>query len=373
MRTKLLALAAVGLMATTAMTACDGSGDSSDASSGTAAGGETGARVGVIMPDTKSSTRWSSDDPKFLQDAFDKSKIKVEIKNAQGDPENFKRIGDQMINSGAKVIIMASLDSDSGKAVIDAAHAKHIPVIDYDRMTLNGGADYYVSFDGEAVGQAQGNKLQSCIDAKNIKDPIVAELNGSPTDNNATLFKNGYDANLQKLFDDGTYQKGPDQWVPNWDEDEATAIFTQMLTQQPKINAVLAANDGIANAVIGVLKKKGLAGKVPVTGQDGTVEGLQNILTGDQCMTVWKKFQPEAETAANLARDLFNGKKPQVKDQIKDPESGAYVPFSPLVPVAVTADNIKDMVSEGAVTYKQLCTGKYAALCAAHEIVPPKS
>jgi D-xylose transport system substrate-binding protein len=371
MRTKLLALAAVGLMATTVMTACDGSGDSSDASSGgTAAGGETGARVGVIMPDTKSSTRWSSDDPKFLQAAFDKAKIKVEIKNAQGDAENFKRIGDQMINSGAKVIIMASLDSDSGKAVIDAAHAKHIPVIDYDRMTLNGGADYYVSFDGGKVGDAQASQLQNCIAAKNIQDPIVAELNGSPTDNNATLFKDGYDAQLQPLYDAGTYQKGPDQWVPNWDEGEATAIFTQMLSQQPKIGAVLAANDGIANAVIAVLKKKGLNGKVPVTGQDATVEGLQNILSGDQCMSVWKKFQPEAETAANLAVQLYNGKKPQLKDQLKDPESGAYVPFASLVPVAVTVNNIKDMVDEKAVTYKQLCNGKFAPLCAQHDITP---
>jgi D-xylose transport system substrate-binding protein len=372
MRTKLLALAAVGLMATTVMTACDGSGDSSDASSGSAAAGadgETGARVGVIMPDTKSSTRWSSDDPKYLKAAFDKEKIPVEIKNAQGDPENFKAIGEQMVNSGAKVIIMASLDSDSGKAVIDAAHAKHIPVIDYDRLTLDGGADYYVSFDGNEVGRVQAQQLQNCVTAKSIHDPIVAELNGSPTDNNATLFKAGYDGVLQDLYDVGTYQKGPDQFVPDWDEAQAKVIFGQMLSQQPKIGAVLAANDGIANAVIGVLKAKGLNGKVPVTGQDATIQGLQNILSGDQCMSVWKKFQPEADTAAGLAISLYNGKRPVLKtDPIKDPESGAYIPFASLDPVAITADNIKDMIDQKAITYKQLCTGKYVALCADHGI-----
>jgi D-xylose transport system substrate-binding protein len=369
MRTKLLALAAVGLMATTAMTACDGSDDSSDASSGAVAGGESGARVGVILPDTKSSTRWSSDDPKFLKQKFDAAKIKSEIKNAQGDPENFKRIGDQMINSGAKVLIIANLDADSGKAVIDAAHAKHVPVIDYDRMTLNGGADYYVSFDGGLVGKAQAGSLRGCIEQDNIKDPIVAELNGSPTDNNASLFKVGYDAVLQPLYDDGTYTKGPDQWVPNWDEDEATAIFTQMLTQQPKINAVLAANDGIANAVIGLLKKKGMNGKVPVTGQDATVQGLQNILVGDQCMTVLKPFEPEAGAAADLAIDLYNGAKVRAKTvPEKDPESGAYVPMVALQPRAITLKDIKGLVSDGVVTKAQLCTAKYAAKCAALKI-----
>ena len=369
MRTKLLAFAVAGLLATTVMTACDDSSGSSDAGSGTAAGGETGPRVGVIMPDTESSTRWGSDDPRYLKQAFDAAKIRAEIKNAQGDKENFKRIGEQMINSGAKVLIMANLDAASGKAVIDAAHAKKIPVIDYDRLTLNGGADYYVSFNGDAVGRQQAGALQKCIKDKGIADPIVAELNGSPTDNNATLFKGGYDSLLQPLFDDGTYTKGPDQWVPDWNNDEATVIFTQMLTQQPKISAVLAANDGIGNSVINVLKKHKLNGKVPVTGQDATVQGLQNILAGDQCMTVWKPFQPEAQTAARLAIDLYNGKRTTVSTEpLKDPESGAYVPFAGLSPQSITVDKVKDVVEAGFVTKKQLCTGKYAPLCAEHGI-----
>ena len=370
MRTKLLALAAVGLLATAAMTACDGKGDSDDAGDGgTGTGGSGKAMVGVIMPDTKSSTRWSTDDPKYLKATFDKNGVPVEIQNAQGDKENFKRIAKEMISNGAKVLIMANLDSISAKAVIDDAHAKDVKVIDYDRLTLNGNADYYVSFDGQAVGEQQARGLRDCLAKLKVKDPVIAELNGSPTDNNATLFKAGYDGVLQPYFDDSTYTKGPDQWVPDWDNEEGAKIFTQMITQQPKIGGVLAANDGIGNAVIEVLRKKGLNGKVPVTGQDATVQGLQNILAGDQCMTVYKPFEPLATTAANVATELFQNKKPSEKTvPLKDPESGGYVPFIRQFPRTVTIANVGDLVTEGYVSKKQLCTGKFAALCKEHGI-----
>jgi len=369
MRKKLLALAAVGLLATTTMTACDDSDQSSDASSGGGDGGGSGkARVGVIMPDTKSAQRWSTDDPKFLKAAFDAAGVPVEIQNAQGDRANFQKIGADMINSGVKVLIIANLDSDTGKAVIDKAKAKKIPVIDYDRLTLNGGADYYVSFDNEEVGRQQGRGLANCLTEMKADNPVVAELNGSPTDNNATLFKKGYDSILQPMYDDARYTKGPDQSVPDWDNDEGGKIFEQMLSQQPRIQAVLAANDGLGGAVIKVLRKKGLNGKVPVTGQDATVEGLQNLMTGDQCVTIYKAIKPEADAAAGLAVQLFKGQKPSAKDQIKDPESGAYVPFVSLVPVLIDVNKVKDVVADGFVTKKQLCGGKYASLCAKYEV-----
>jgi len=370
MRTKLLALAAVGLIATAAMTACDGSGDSGDAGDGgTGTGGSGKAMVGVIMPDTKSSTRWSTDDPKYLKATFDANSVPVDIQNAQGDKENFKRIGKEMIANGAKVLIIANLDSISGKAVIDEAHSKDVPVIDYDRLTLNGGADYYVSFDGGLVGQQQANGLRNCLSKLKVKNPVIAELNGSPTDNNATLFKDGYDGVLQPFFDDSSYTKGPDQWVPEWDNEEGTKIFSQMLAQQPKIGGVLAANDGLGNAVIEVLRKKGLNGQVPVTGQDATVQGLQNILAGDQCMTVYKPFKPLAQKAATLATELFKGAKVTAKTvPLKDPESGAYVPFVSLAPFSIEVNQVKSLVDQGYVSKKQLCTGKFAELCKEHGI-----
>jgi D-xylose transport system substrate-binding protein len=368
MRNKLLALAAVGLMATAAMTGCDDADQGSDAGSGNTTAGSGDARIGVILPDTKSSQRWKVDDPKYLKEAFDAAGVKAEIRNAEGDKEEFKRIGLAMIESGVKVLVIANLDSVSGKVVLDAARAEKIPTIDYDRLTLNGGADYYVSFDNKKVGNQQAYALQNCLKDKKASNPIVAQLNGSRTDNNATLFKEGYDEVLQKKYDAAAYTKGPEQWVPDWDNEEAGRIFEQMLEQQPAIDGVLAANDGIGNAVIEVLRKKKLAGKIPVTGQDATVQGLQNILTGEQCMTVYKRIKPEAQTAANLAIKLFKGERPSAPDRAKDPESGAQIPFVALPPQPITIDNVNDVVADGFVSKAELCKGKYAQLCVEHGV-----
>jgi D-xylose transport system substrate-binding protein len=370
MRKKLLALATVGLLATATMTACDDSDQSSDSGSGSGSVGSTGkgARVGVILPDTKSSTRWANEDPKYLKAEFDKANVPVEIVNAQGDRANFVKIGTDMINSGVKVLIIANLDSDTGKEVLDKAKEKKIPTIDYDRLTLNGGADYYVSFDNEQVGKLQAQGLVRCLGEKGVANPVVAELNGSPTDNNATLFKAGYDSVLDPKYDTAVYTKGPDQSVPDWDNEEGGKIFTQMFQQQPKIAGVLAANDGLGGAVIKVLRSKGLAGKVPVTGQDATIEGLQALLTGEQCMTVYKPLAPEASRAAQLAIDLYKGNKPTTKDQIKDPESGAYVPFVSLQPYPIYVQDISDVVDDKFVDRAKLCAGQFAALCTQYKV-----
>jgi D-xylose transport system substrate-binding protein len=145
-----------------------------------------------------------------------------------------------------------------------------------------------------------------------------------------------------------------------------------MLSQWPGINGVLSANDGLGGAVIKVLRKKGLNGKIPVTGQDATLEGLQNILSGDQCMTVYKPIGPEAQTAANLAIQVFKGQQPVFgpDERIKDPESGAYVPFRKLTPSSITVDKIQTVVDDEFVDYKALCAGKYLKLCKAHKITP---
>jgi D-xylose transport system substrate-binding protein len=259
--------------------------------------------------------------------------------------------------------MIVNLDSPSGKAVLDKARAAGIKTIDYDRLTLNGGADYYVSFDNFQVGKLQGQTLVDCLTAKGVKNPIIAEVNGSPTDNNATDFKAGYDFVLQPKYDDALYTKGPDQWVPDWVNEEGGVIFAEMLEQQPGIDGVVAANDGLANAVINVLKKKGLNKKVPVTGQDSTVQGLQNILTGDQCMTVFKDIKPEAQAAADLAISLYNGEVPKTQAQQKDVESGAYVPFVKLTPRAITIANINEPIAKGFADKNAVCKGKYAELC----------
>ncbi len=363
MRKGMFALAAVGLLATGSVAACGGD-DGGSEGSGTTGGNAAPGKVGVILPDTASSQRWATADNKFLKAAFDAAGVEADIQNAQGDKSQFQTIADGMISSGVKVLMIVNLDSGTGKAVLDKAKAAGIATIDYDRLTLNGGANYYVSFDNVKVGELQGQGLVDCLTAAKAVKPVVAYLNGSPTDNNATLFKQGYDSVLKPKFDDGSFVKGPDQDVPDWDNAQAGTIFEQMLTQNREIKGVLAANDGLGNAAISVLKKNKLNGKVPVTGQDATVQGLQNILSGDQCMTVYKAIKQEADAAAALAISLAKGEKPTTATGVtKDVESGQDVPSVLLTPKSITKATVKDVVADGFVTKEELCTGSFAALC----------
>ncbi|GGL26541.1 sugar ABC transporter substrate-binding protein [Planomonospora parontospora] len=368
MRKGILSLSAAAAAMTLGLTACGGEGGDTSAQSSTAPSGAASqpaaaGKVGVILPDSKSSARWETADRKYLEEAFKAAGVAYDIQNAQGDKNQFQTIADQMITNGATVLMIVNLDSGTGKAVLDKAKAQGVATIDYDRLTLNGGASYYVSFDNTKVGTLQGEGLVKCLTDKKADKPIVAELNGSPTDNNATLFKNGYDGVLQPKYDSGEYVKGPDQSVPDWDNAQAGTIFEQMLTEQPKIAGVLAANDGLGNAAITVLKKNKLNGKVPVTGQDATVQGLQNILAGDQCMTVYKAIKKEADAAAELAIGLAKGEKPAATGTVKDTESGADVPAVLLDPQAIFFENVKDVVADGFVTKEELCTGEFADKC----------
>ena len=362
MRKGLFALASVGLLATASIAACGNneSGDSGSSGSGSSSVG----KVGVILPDTKSSARWATADAKYLAEAFKAAGVQADIQNAQGDKAQFQTIADGMISSGVKVLMIVNLDSATGKAVLDKAKGAGIATVDYDRLTLNGGADYYVSFDNVKVGELQGQGLVDCLTEKKYTKPLVAELNGSPTDNNATLFKQGYDSVLKPKYDAGEYEKGPDQSVPDWDNAQAGTIFEQMLTQKRNIKGVLAANDGLGNAAIAVLKKNKLNGQVPVTGQDATVQGLQNILAGDQCMTVYKAIKKEADAASALAIAIAKGEKPTTATgTVTDPESKKDVASVLLTPESITKENVKKVIDDGFVTKDELCTAAFAKAC----------
>jgi D-xylose transport system substrate-binding protein len=362
MRKGILSLTAASAALLLGLTACGGS--SSDSKSGSTAAAKK-PKIGVILPDSKSSARWETADRKYLGEAFKAAGVDYDIQNAQGDKTAFQTIADQMITNGATVLVIVNLDAGSGKAVLDKAKAQGVATIDYDRLTLGGSAQYYVSFDNTAVGKLQGDGLVKCLTDDKASKPVVAELNGAPTDNNATLFKNGYDSVLKPKYDSGDYVKGPDTSVPDWDNVQAGTIFEQMLTKDPKIAGVLAANDGLGNAAISVLKKQKLNGKVPVTGQDATVQGLQNILDGNQCMTVYKAVKQEADAASKLAISLANGQKGDTNGTTHDSVGNRDVPSVLLQPQAIFKANVKDVVNDGYVAKADLCTAAYAAKCAA--------
>src|SRR6201991_3702023 len=286
-----------------------GDDDSGSSSSSSNNGSETStpeakAKVGVILPDAASSARWETADRKYLGEAFEAAGVESDIQNANGDKAKFATIADQMLNSGANVLLIVNLDSPSAAAVINKAKQQGVPTIDYDRLTLGGGAAYYVSFDNVAVGTAQGEGLVKCMQANGDNSGDVALLNGSPTDNNATLFKQGY----EKAIKDAGYNVSADQSVPDWDNTKAGTIFEQMCTNaNGKFIGVDVANDGMDGSVVAVLKRQGQTDKMPITGQDATDEGLQRVLLGTQCMTVYKAIKQEADGASKLAIDLAKG------------------------------------------------------------------
>jgi D-xylose transport system substrate-binding protein len=349
------------------LAACGSSKSSSSSSSAATSStpATTGAKgnIAVLLPDTQSSVRWEQFDRKYLDAAFTAAGISHTIVNAQGDPSTQRTQAEQAITNGAKVILLVDLDPGSGAAIIALAHQHGVKVIDYDRLTLGGGADFYVSFDNTRVGQLQGQGLLSCIQKQGISKPVVAELNGDPGDNNATLFANGYNGVLNPAYSAGTIVKGPNQSVPKWDNQQALTIFEQMLQQTGnKINAVLAANDGLANSVISAETARKLK-YVPVTGQDATSAGIQHILAGQQCMTVYKAVKKEADAASKVAIALEKGQSPPSNATVAN-GPGKTTPAELETPVAVTTANIKQtVIKDGFLTRSAICVGSFAADC----------
>jgi|JI10StandDraft_1071094.scaffolds.fasta_scaffold25965_5 D-xylose transport system substrate-binding protein len=367
--------AVAGLAAASLLVAACGSSSSSDSSSAapaessaapaesSAAPAESesamaaGGKACVILPDAASSARWETADRPFLEEAFTAAGVEYDIQNANGDKAKFATIADGMLASGCSAMLIVNLDSPSAAAVIAKADAAGVPVIDYDRLTLGGGAKYYVSFDNVAVGTTIGEGLVKCLTDAGTTEGPVALLNGSPTDNNATLFKQGYQAAIEAAG----YTVAADQAVPDWDNTKAGTIFEQMYTEaNGDFVGVAAANDGLGGATIAVLDRNGQAGKIFVTGQDATDEGLQRVLLGTQCMTVYKAVKQEAEAAAALAVALINGDTAAADalatGKTADSEAGTEVPSVLLVPQAIYPENVKDVIADGFTTVEKVCT-----------------
>lgn len=317
----------------------------------------------VLLPDSKSSVRWETQDRRFLANAFKAAGVSYSIVNAEGDAQKQRSQADQCLLNNAKVILLVNLDSGSARAIQNAAAAKGVKVIDYDRLTLGGKTAYYVSFNNVQVGKLMGQGVVTDLKKKKMigKGAVVALLNGGPTDNNATLFKQGYEGVLRPYFKAGTLKKGPDQWVPQWDNQKARTIFEGMLAKTGnKIDAVAAANDGLANAVVTALKAKKLK-PIPVSGQDATAGGVQNVISGWQSGTVYKSIKLEANAAAQVAINLIKGN--PVKTNGKTNDGKRNVPSVLLTPVWITKANYNVLFAEGFLKKGEVCRGAYKKYC----------
>ena len=364
------AVLAAGLGLTMALSACGQNAAAPSSSGGDASAASAaptgGVKVGVILPETQSSARWEGFDKPLLTAAMQAEGLDADIQNAQGDEQKFSTLADGMISSGVKVLVIASISSESGAAVAAKAKAQGIPTIDYDRLSLGGSSDYYVSFDNTQVGTLQGQGLVDAL--KDKQGAQVIEIAGAPTDNNATLFSNGANSVLKPQFDSGALKLVQKQAIPDWDNQVGGTTFEQVLTGNGgQVDGVLAANDGLAGAIITVLTKYGLNGQVPVTGQDATADGLQAILRGDQYMTVYKPIKQEADAAAKLAAALAKGDTAAADalatGTTEDTEGNRQVKSVLLTPQSITRDTVKTVIDEGQVQASEVCVAALQATC----------
>jgi D-xylose transport system substrate-binding protein len=370
----------------------DDEGTTGAAGTGTAAsGGACDKEIWVLLPDSASSPRWESDDRPYFDKAFNDAGAKHTIVNAEGDAATQQSQAEQAIAADAGVIVLTSIDTGSGGAIIDSAKEAGVDVIEYDRFnTGSSGGSVYVSFDNVQVGATMAEILEPAIEDLGKNPANVVELNGGEEDNNAFLFKDGYDATVQKHVSDGSWKLVADQFVPGWGANgEGQGIMEQILTDSNnKVDAVFAANDNLAQQAINALDAAGV-GPVPLSGQDASAAGIQNILLGNQTMTVYKPIAAEAEVAAKAALALCAGQDPSAVEPdfaaslspataeaidlntigIKaadgkpadSPTGDGVVPYLALTPIGVTVDNIADtVIADNFRTIEEVCTGDTA-------------
>ena len=345
------------------------SSSSSSGSSSSAAGGGgsfdgKGAKVGIILPDTTSSPRWITADPTALKADCKKDNLDCDIQNANGSAATMKTIANGMLANKVKVLMIVNLDPASGAAIEQQAKKNGVLTVDYDRLTPGGGASLYVSFDNVKVGVAQGTALTQCSQVKGSSAVKYAQIDGASTDNNATLFKQGYESVLSKT---SGWTKTAEQ-DGNWDAPTAGREFSTMLAANPGIKAVMVANDTMAGAVITDLKNSKLAGQVAVSGQDASAAGLQRVMDGTQCFTIYKPTTEEAGPAIDAIAQLVTGKVPATTRTIDDPTTKAKVPAILATPIVITKANVARPVNDGYVPKNTVCTGTYAAMCTSNGV-----
>jgi D-xylose transport system substrate-binding protein len=326
--------------------------------------------VAVILPDTVSSARYTEFDAPYLTKAFQTAGLdssQFTVQNAQGSDTTEFTDAQEAITKGATVLIMDPLDSGVGAQIETYAKSHGVSVIDYDRITSSGSRGYYVSFDNVKVGTLIGNGFVTCTKDWNVSKPEVLVMKGAPTDNNATLFADGYNAVLEPHFKDGSMVLVGSP-AGTWDPPTAETEFQQQFTAHKNINSAVVPNDENAAPIITYLQRQGVKPHTfPVTGQDATLIGLQNILAGYQCGTVYKPVFAEAEAAVAVAMYARAGKTPPsslVNGTTTDTTSSTSVPSVLLSPEWVTPSNMNaTVIADNFVPAQQLCVGQYVAEC----------
>ncbi|ADO72537.1 Solute-binding protein [Stigmatella aurantiaca DW4/3-1] len=340
-------------------------------------GGDTAAKpaapqeltIALLLPESKTMRYESFDRPYFEQKVRQLcSECKIIYSNADQDASKQQNQAEAALTNGAKVLVLDPVDSLSVVSVVARARQSKIPVVSYDRLILNADVDYYISFDNEKIGQLQGQALVDKLKADGKDKGTIVVINGSPTDNNAKLYKNG----AHSVIDGSGLVIGAEYDTPDWSPDKAQQQMEQAITKLGKsaIAGVYAANDGMAGGAIAAMKAAGFNPLPPVTGQDSELAAIQRVVAGEQYMTIYKAMKMEAEAAAEVAVALARGGQPsadkvngKVNNGMKD------VPSILLTAGTVTKDNVKStVVADGFWKAEQICEGAYKDACAAAQV-----
>jgi len=345
-------------------------GDDDEGGGGSGGGGGDGgggkaAKIALLLPETKTARYESQDRPNFERKVKELcSNCEIVYSNADQDPAKQLSQVEAAITKQVDVMVLDPVDSASAAGMVAKAKAQQIPVISYDRLITDAPElDYYISFDNVKVGELQGKALVDKL-TQDGKSGSIFMINGSPTDNNAKLFKQG----AHSVIDKSEFKVAKEYDTPDWSPDKAQQEADQAITSLGKDGfvGVYAANDGTAGGAIAAMKSAAVDPKeIPVTGQDAELAAIQRILAGDQYMTVYKAIIPEAEAAAELAVALGRGEQPKAGlINGKTDNNKKQVESVLLQPVAVTAENVQDtIVKDGFWKVSEICTGEFKAAC----------
>ncbi|MEE1785476.1 substrate-binding domain-containing protein [Streptomyces sp. SP17BM10] len=326
------------------------------------ASGGSGEAIGLLLPDNTSSTRYDAFDKPLIQQTVTGlcGQCTLDYANAGGDAAAQKKQFDDLVAKGVKVILLDPVDAKVTGPWVDAANAKGIKVVSYDRLA-QGKVAAYVSFDNERTGELQGQSLLDALGPKASSANVVM-IDGAESDPNAAQFKAGAHRAM-----DGKVKKIAYEQSGEWKTDVATAKINEAIQSLGKdgIQAVYAGNDGMAGAVIDALKAAGIK-NVPVGGQDASIDAVRRVLTGEQAYTIYKPYKPETDAAGSIAVQLAEGMDITTTATTLTSSNGLQIPSLLLTPIVVTKAKVQATVVGGGL-YKaaDICTQQFAAACAA--------
>lgn len=359
------------------LAACSGNAPNANSGNGEANNSQSGAanaefsaaqgcnNVGVLLPESDTSARYEAYDRPLLEREITAALpgVTIQYSNANGNADSQQNQAEAALTKGACILVMGPNDSEKAATIVQQAKASGVPVIAYDRLIQDPDTAFYVSFDNERVGELQGQFIVDQFKAGELglkRGANLAMINGSQTDNNALLFRQGALKALQPLVDSGDIKLVFDQYTPNWEAARAQSAMEGILTKENNnVQIAYAANDGLANTVIAALREQNLAGKVLVTGQDATLTGIQNILSGTQAMTIYKPIAEEARATAQLVAALSKGEDASsIADRQTEINGGGQIRSILLDPVIVDRSNVADtVIKDGFLTKEEVCQG----------------